>query len=170
MYPNVVFSGWIYLFRPQSGKVAIRFKGFFVNGLIFRHKHKKYLADAVLWRHNGGDGVSNQQPHDCLLNRSFRRRSKKTSKLRVTGLCEGNSPETGEFPAQMASNAENVSIWWRHHATDSHISHNSFADHRTVSLTSYAHCLRFSYVWYRSISFQSFRIISPAIGQSREYR
>ena len=30
-----------------------------------------------------------------------------TSKLRVTGLCEGNSPVTGEFPAQMASNAEN---------------------------------------------------------------
>ena len=26
-----------------------------------------------------------------------------------------NSPGTGEFPAQMASNAENVSIWWRHH-------------------------------------------------------
>ena len=44
-----------------------------------------------------------------------RRRSKKTSKLRVTGLCTGNSPGTGEFPAQMASNAENVSIWWRHH-------------------------------------------------------
>ena len=42
---------------------------------------------------------------------------KKTSKLRVTGLCAGNSPETGEFPAQMASNAENVSIWWRHHDT-----------------------------------------------------
>ena len=42
-------------------------------------------------------------------------RSKKTSKLRVTGLCEGNSPVTGEFPAQGASNAENVSIWWRHH-------------------------------------------------------
>ena len=27
----------------------------------------------------------------------------------------GNSPGTGEFPAQMASNAANVSIWWRHH-------------------------------------------------------
>ena len=40
---------------------------------------------------------------------------KKTSKLRVTGLCAGNSPAPGEFPAQMASNAENVSIWWRHH-------------------------------------------------------
>ena len=44
-----------------------------------------------------------------------RRRSKKTSKLRATGPCEGNSPVTGEFPAQRASNAENVSSWWRHH-------------------------------------------------------
>ena len=67
------------------------------------------------WRHNGRDSVSIHQPRDCLLNRLFRRRSKKTSKPRVTGLCAGNSPWTGEFPAQMASNAENVSIWWRHH-------------------------------------------------------
>ena len=64
---------------------------------------------------NWRDGVSNHQPHECLLNRLFRRRSKKTSKLCVTGLCAGKSPGTGEFPAQMASNAENVSIWWRHH-------------------------------------------------------
>ena len=42
--------------------------------------------------------------------------SKKTSKLSVTGLCEGNSPVTGEFPAQRASKAENVSIWWRYYA------------------------------------------------------
>ena len=70
---------------------------------------------SLLWRHNGLDCVSNHQPHECLLNRSFGHRSKKTSKLRVTGLCVGNSPETGEFPAQMASNAENVSIRWRHH-------------------------------------------------------
>ena len=42
-------------------------------------------------------------------------KSKNTPKLRVTGLCAGNSPVTGEFPAQRASNAENVSIWWRHH-------------------------------------------------------
>ena len=68
------------------------------------------LARALLWRHNGTDGVSNHQPYDCLLNRLFRHRSKKTSKLRVTGPCAGNSPETGEFPAQMSSNAENVSI------------------------------------------------------------
>ena len=44
------------------------------------------------WRHNDHDSVSNHQPHGCLLNRLFRHRSKKTSKLRVTGLCVGNSP------------------------------------------------------------------------------
>ena len=60
------------------------------------------------WRHNGRHSVSDHQPHDCLLNRLFRRRSKKASKLRVTGLCAGNSPGTGEFPAQMASNARKM--------------------------------------------------------------
>ena len=73
------------------------------------------------WRHNGLDSVPNHQLHDCLLNRLFRRRSKKTSKLRVTGLCAENSSGIGEFPAQMASNAENVPIWWRHHVK-SHLS------------------------------------------------
>ena len=68
------------------------------------------VSSSLLWRHNGHDGVS-----DCLLKRTFRRRSKKTSKLCVTGLCVGNSLGTGEIPAQMAINAENVSIWWRHH-------------------------------------------------------
>ena len=72
-------------------------------------------VDTLHWRHNGHDGVSNHQPHDCLLNRLFRYRSKKTSKLCATGLCTGKSPVTGEFPAQMVSNAENVCNWWRHH-------------------------------------------------------
>ena len=40
---------------------------------------------ALQCRHNEPDGVSNHQPHDYLLNRLFRCRSKKTSKLRVTG-------------------------------------------------------------------------------------
>ena len=73
---------------------------------------------ALQWRHNEHDAVSNHQPHECLLNCIFRRRWKKTSKRRVTGLCEGNSLVTGEFPAQRASNAENVSIWWRHHGLE----------------------------------------------------
>ena len=75
----------------------------------------RYADMSLRWRHNDHAGVSNHQPPGCLLNRLFRRKSKKTSKLRVTGLCAGNSPGTGEFSAQMASYAENVSIWWRHH-------------------------------------------------------
>ena len=71
--------------------------------------------DTLRWRHNELDGVSDHQPHDCLFNRLFGRRSKKTSKLRVTGLCAGKSPGTGESPTQKASKAENVSIWWRRH-------------------------------------------------------
>ena len=70
---------------------------------------------ALQWRHNESDSVSNHQPRDCLLSRLIMRRSKKISKLCVTGLCVGNSPVTGEFPARMASNVEYVSIWWRHH-------------------------------------------------------
>ena len=60
------------------------------------------------WRHNGRDGVSNHQPHDCLLNRLFKRIWKKAS--RHWTLCG----VTGEFPAQRVSNAENVPVWWRH--------------------------------------------------------
>ena len=78
----------------------------------------RYISHALQCHHNGHDGVSNYHPHHCLLNLLFGRRSKKTSNLRVTGLCVGNSPGTGEIPALKASNAENVSIWWRHHGTE----------------------------------------------------
>ena len=85
---------------------------------------------SLQWRHNGRNGVSNHQPHDCLLNRLFRRRSEKISKRHVTGLRVGNSSETshkwpvtwkmfpfddvimdgnpsvsGRFPSQRASNS-----------------------------------------------------------------
>ena len=50
------------------------------------------IHNTLQWRRDDHEGVSNHQPHGCLLNRLFRRRSKKTSKLRVTGLCVGNSP------------------------------------------------------------------------------
>ena len=53
--------------------------------------------------------------NDCLRHRLIRSRSKKTSNLRVTGLCAGNSPVTGEFLTQMLSDAEDVSVLWRHH-------------------------------------------------------
>ena len=61
---------------------------------------------SLQWRYNGRDSVSNHQPRDSLLNRLYKPRSKKTTKPRFIGLGAGNSPLTGEFPAQMASNAE----------------------------------------------------------------
>ena len=48
-----------------------------------------FATFSLLWRIDRRDGVSNHQPHDCLLNRSVRRRSRKTLKLRVTGLLRG---------------------------------------------------------------------------------
>ena len=75
-----------------------------------------HQGETLQWRHNECDGLSNHQLHDCLLNRLFRRRSKKTSKLRVTGVCEGNSSVNGKIPAhKRASNAEKASILWRPH-------------------------------------------------------
>ena len=67
---------------------------------------------SLQWRHNERDGVSNHQPHDCLLNRLFRRRSKKTPKPASLAFVRGIHRW---IPWQMANNAENVSIWWRHH-------------------------------------------------------
>ena len=105
-------------------KISQIFKPF-LNCIYLRNMKKIYsfsiISHPLHWRHNDHDGVSNHQPHGCLLNRLFRWRSKKTSKLRVTGLCVGNSPGTGEFPAQSASYAENVAIWWRHHALRYHV-------------------------------------------------
>ena len=70
----------------------------------------KILArDTLQWCYKEHDGVLNHQPHNCFLNRLFSHRSKKTSKLRVTGLYSGEF--TGEFPTQRASNAENFSSW-----------------------------------------------------------
>ena len=76
---------------------------------IWRHNMETTSALLALcggnplqWCHNEHDGISNHWHLDCLLNRLFRHRSKKTSKLHVTGLCEGNPPVTDGFPSQRA--------------------------------------------------------------------
>ena len=84
----------------------------------------KSLGRTLQWRHNERDGISNHPWLDCLFNLLFRCRSKKTSNLWVTGLCEGKSPVTGEFPTQRASVAENASIWWCPSWHWEHISHH----------------------------------------------
>ena len=117
--PDSICEDWTLLCEKQKW-IAI----FVVYPLRSELKYHRLLFNTPLqWRHNEHDHVSNHQPHDCLLKRLFRRRSKKTSKLRVTGLCEGNSSVTSEFPAQRASNAENVSIWWRHHWSRDNMAH-----------------------------------------------
>ena len=112
------------------------------------------------WRHIECDGVSNHRQLECLHNRLFWRRSKKISKLRVTGLCEGNSPVTGEFPAQIASNVENVSIWWRHHGTSPlyqiKLMHRMFEPYVLILV---------SRCWYWMIDYQSTRCLYVYIFQ-----
>ena len=104
--------------------------------LIMPIHWKGIVKLSLKWCHNGCDGISNHQPHDCLLNRLFRRRSKKTSKPCITGLCAGNSLVTGEFLAERAKNAENVSIWWCHCGTVYNSAHLS--------------CLNKNIRWYTS--------------------
>ena len=53
---------------------------------------------ALQWRHNEDDGVSNDRRLHCFLNRLFRCRSNKTSKLRDTGLYVENQMVTDGFP------------------------------------------------------------------------
>ena len=93
--------------------------------------NKTSILVTLRWRHNQRDDVSHHQRLDALLNRLFRRRSKKTSKLRVAGLCDGNSSVTGEFRSQKARNAENASIWWRHHGRES-IYHQDFREKNLI--------------------------------------
>ena len=69
----------------------IDFKRSVFSSLKVHPENMATMNCSLHWRHNDHDGVSNHQPHGCLLNRLFRRRSKKTSKLCVTGLCVGNS-------------------------------------------------------------------------------
>ena len=90
-------------------------RGAIVKKLLFSYMASDWLATVITvttlwvwWRL--------KSPASRLFSQSFIQvQIKETLKLRVTGLCDGNSPVTGELPSQRSSNAENVSIWWRHH-------------------------------------------------------
>ena len=122
IYPSyILVYEWLISYKPHlSSQIVSIFYFYQVPLHSFLYSHFLYCignshswsrcpVDTLQWRHSGHVSVSNYQPHDCLLNCLFRHRSKKTPKPRVTGLC------AGKFPAQMASNAENIPIWWRHH-------------------------------------------------------
>ena len=98
---------------------------------------------SIQWRHNERDGASNHQRFvGRLLNRLFRRGPKETSILRVTGFCAGNSPMTAEFPSQRDSNAENVSIWWRHHEEHMELEWGYFVKLFYLSSEKYMFCTK----------------------------
>ena len=109
LYSSFDYRAPVYLHTEKDGCPIIKWAA-------KTWRHDRESGWSLQWRHNGHDSVSNHQPHDCFLNLLFRRRSKKTSKLRVIGLCAGNSPVPAEFPAQMASNAENLLMTssWKH--------------------------------------------------------
>ena len=92
----------IWLITNQS--VVVRIIIYFFDIVVYLRR--KDLIASLQWRHNGLKSKTS---------RLYRHRSKKISKLLVTCFCEGKSSGTGGFPAQKASNAENVSIGWRHH-------------------------------------------------------
>ena len=121
---------------------------------------RKACSMTLQWRHNGHDGVSYHLPHDFLFNRLFRRRWKKTSKLRVPGLCVGNSPVTGGFPAQKASSAEKVSIWWRHHGYVCPM-YTEMRSDWTVRYYFAAWCCLFSVAMETRWHGNAFRVIGP---------
>ena len=97
---------WSHTKNQAGGDIYCRYEtpsGYvgFLGDLLFKIR-------SLQWRNNGRDDVSNHK----LFNHA---QIKENIKAPCHCLCMGNSPVTGEFPAQMASNAENVSIWWRHH-------------------------------------------------------
>ena len=83
------------------------------------HCLSAWVENTLQWRHNERDGVANHRLLDCLPNRLLKRRSMKTSKLRVTGLREGNPPVSGGFPSlskkrfQLMTSFSKAEIWHR---------------------------------------------------------
>ena len=108
--------------RPQMGPMLAPWT--LLSGTI-SHRWGQLIAlnlVSLQWRHNGCDRVSNHQPQHCLLNGLFRRRSKKASKLRATGLCGGihlslvNSPHKWPVTRKMFPFDDVIMLW--HIATD----------------------------------------------------
>ena len=86
-------SAWIFLDSSYEG-LSISF----VVEEYQLHVHKIDVPRTLQWRHNERNGVSNHRRLDCLSNRLFMRKAKKSSKLPVTDLCKGNPPVSGGFP------------------------------------------------------------------------
>ena len=151
------------IFRTAFSWLTIMVFSFILHGKLFPRfqlaisHHWPGNIWPLHWRHNERDGVSNHSRLDCLLNRLFRPESKKTSKLRVTGLCEGI------HPSQRASNAENVSIWWRHHDGE-YAARHSFSQWPESSVTPYLYKVngrtQNNQMWYEKCQYKNTHIVN----------
>ena len=79
-------------------------------------------------RHNGRDGASNHQPRDCLLNRLSDADQRKHQSSASLAFVWGIHRSPVNSPHKKASNAENVSVWWRYHEPPLHISQKKMMD------------------------------------------
>ena len=96
---------WIF----YANQVSVKINDRDLNTVPLHERHGVWNHGPLDWCHNERDDIWNHRRLDYLLRRLFRCRSKKTSTLRVTGLCEGKS-----------------TIWWRLHATQAtNYSHES---------------------------------------------
>ena len=119
---NLKLNWYIFIQENACENVVCERRGHFIPGgrefnKLSRQSFQTYgwrgLSSVPLqWRHNGCDVVLDYRRLDCMLKRLFKRSLVKTSKLRSLATVR-----EGGFPSQRVSNAENVSIWWRHHAT-----------------------------------------------------
>ena len=103
----------VWMHKGHTSTVAINRPQFATH----RGVHNQSPWKILQWRHNGRGSVSNHQPHHCLLNCLFRRRSKKTSKLRVTGFVRGihrrpvNSPHKWPVTRKMVPFDDVIMHW-----------------------------------------------------------
>ena len=89
----MLYSFWEHkIYHSPLKTSAWRFKKIYICPFLALRNWNNNDSFSLQWRHNDYDSVSNHQLHGCLLDRLFKPRSKKTPKLRVTGLCVGNSP------------------------------------------------------------------------------
>ena len=116
---------------PHVGPMKLAIRVVFIAGLATTGMSFQYVTKYFIhWRFslldeiwgwiarycNGRDSVRLKSPASRLFTESFIQTQIKENMKAPRHLpFAGNLPGTGEFPAQLASNAENVSIWWRHH-------------------------------------------------------
>ena len=89
---------WVKLYPVEFHWLSIILCNYIRPDDIIQKGFWQHFDCTLQWRHNEHDGIWNHRRPDCLLNHLFRHRSKKTSKLRITGHYKGNSPVTSDFP------------------------------------------------------------------------